>query len=120
MFTTEVISLPESGPPANRLLGNSIGLHGHPFGGCTLLPPWDPVSLHLMFHSISPGFTLVTIGSGWRKRQMCLHQLTSPAFLKAPNFSKVRPTFKAAIVILVGAGERCWIRKRLFLNKKGS
>jgi len=50
---------------------------------------------------------------------MCLHQLTSPAFLKAPDFSKVRPTFEAAIVILVGAGGGCWIGKRLFLNKKG-
>jgi len=120
MFTTEVISLPSSGPPANRVHGNSIGLHGHPFGGCTPLPPWDPVLLHHMFHSISPGFTLVIIGSGWGKRQMCLHQLTSAAFLKAPNFSKVRPTFKAAIVILVRVGGGCWIGKWLFLNKKGS
>jgi len=51
---------------------------------------------------------------------MCLHQLTSLVFLKASDFSKVRPTFEAAIVILVGAGVGCWIGKRLFLNKKGA
>ena len=50
---------------------------------------------------------------------MCLHQLTSPAFLKAPDFPKVRPTFEAAIVILAGAGGGCWIGKLLLLNKKG-
>jgi len=49
---------------------------------------------------------------------MCLHQLTSLAFLNAPEFSKVRPTFGAAIVILVGVGDGCWIGKRLFLIKK--
>jgi len=38
---------------------------------------------------------------------------------KSPDFSKVRPTFEAAIVILVGAGGGCWIGKRLFLNKNG-
>jgi len=48
---------------------------------------------------------------------MYLHQLTSPPFLKAPDFSKVRPTFEAAIVIPVGAGGDCWLGKRLFLNK---
>jgi len=50
---------------------------------------------------------------------MCLRQLTSPAFLKAPDFSKMRPTFAAAIVILVGAGGGCLIGKSHFLNKKG-
>jgi len=50
---------------------------------------------------------------------MCLYKLTSLGFLQAPNVSKVRPTFEAAIMILVGAGGGCWIGKRLFLNKKG-
>jgi len=50
---------------------------------------------------------------------MCLHQLTSPAFVKAPDFSKVRLIFEAAIVTLVGAEGGCWFGKRLFLNKKG-
>jgi len=50
---------------------------------------------------------------------MCLHQLISPAVLKAPEFSNVRPTFKAAIVILLWAGGGRWIGKRHFLNKKG-
>jgi len=35
---------------------------------------------------------------------MCLHQVTSPSFLKDANFSKVRPTFQAAIVIVIGEG----------------
>jgi len=49
---------------------------------------------------------------------MCLYELTFPVFLNAPDFSKVRPTFERAIVILVGAEGGCWIGKRLFLNKK--
>jgi len=38
-------------------------LHGRLLSGGTLLPPWDPVLLHLTFHSISQGFILRTIGS---------------------------------------------------------
>jgi len=37
-------------------------LDGRPLSGSTLLPPWDPVLLHLTFHSISPNFILRTIG----------------------------------------------------------
>jgi len=37
-------------------------LDGRSLSGSTLLPPWDPVLLHLTFHSISPGFILRTIG----------------------------------------------------------
>jgi len=37
-------------------------LDGHPLSSSTLLPPWDPLLLHLRFHSISPGFILWTIG----------------------------------------------------------
>jgi len=62
MFTMEVISLPESRPPANRQEGNSICLDGRPLGGCTLVPPRDPVVLHLTFHSISRGFILLAVG----------------------------------------------------------
>jgi len=62
-FTREVISLPESRPPATRVEGNSICLDGRPLGGCTLLPPRDPVLLNLTVHSISSGFILLTIGS---------------------------------------------------------
>jgi len=35
---------------------------------------------------------------------MCLHQVTSPSFLKDANFSNVSPTFEAAIVIVIGVG----------------
>jgi len=38
-------------------------LDGCPLGRSTLLLPWDPVLLHLTFHSISPGFILRTIAS---------------------------------------------------------
>jgi len=38
-------------------------LDGGPLSGSTPLPPWDPVLLHLTFHSILPGFILGTIGS---------------------------------------------------------
>jgi len=38
-------------------------LDGRPLSGSTLLPPWDPVLLHLTFHTISPGFILRTLGS---------------------------------------------------------
>jgi len=38
-------------------------LDGRPLCGSTLLPPWNPVLLHLTFYSISPGFILRTIGS---------------------------------------------------------
>ena len=61
-FTTGVISLPESRLLANRPEGKSMCLDGHPLGGSTLLPPWDPVLLHLTFHSIWPGFILRKIG----------------------------------------------------------
>jgi len=74
-------------------------LDGHSLCGSTLLPPWDPVLLHLTFHSISPGFILQI--RGWRKPQTCLHQISVPSLLKDPNFSKVRPTFEAAIVIVI-------------------
>jgi len=37
-------------------------LDGRSLSGSTLLPPWDPVLLHLTFHSISLGFILRTIG----------------------------------------------------------
>jgi len=32
---------------------------------------------------------------------MGLHQITAPSLLKDPNFSKVRPTFEATIVIVI-------------------
>jgi len=35
---------------------------------------------------------------------MCLHQVISPSFLKDGDFSKVRPTFEAVIVIVIGVG----------------
>jgi len=38
-------------------------LDGRPLSGSTVLLPWDPVLLHLTFHSISPGLILRTIGS---------------------------------------------------------
>jgi len=38
-------------------------LDGRPLCCSTLLPPWDPVLLHLTFHSIALGFILWTIGS---------------------------------------------------------
>jgi len=38
-------------------------LDGRPLSGSTLLLPWDPVLLHLTFHSIPPDFILRTIGS---------------------------------------------------------
>jgi len=62
-LATGVMSLPESRPLATRPEGKSLCLDGRPLSGSTLLPPWDPVLLHLMFHSISPGFILQTIGS---------------------------------------------------------
>jgi len=62
-FATPVISLPESRPLANKPEGKSMSLDGCPLGGRTLLPPWDPVLLHLTFHSIPPGFILRTIGA---------------------------------------------------------
>jgi len=34
-----------------------------PLCGSTLPPPWDPVLLYLMFHGMSPGLILWTIGS---------------------------------------------------------
>ena len=62
-FATGVLGLPESRPLANWPEGKSKYLDGPPLPGSTLLPPWDPVLLHLRFHSISPGFILRTIGS---------------------------------------------------------
>jgi len=35
---------------------------------------------------------------------MCLHQVTSPSFLKDADFSKLRLTFEAAILIVIGVG----------------
>ena len=58
-----VINLPESQPLANRSEGKSMCLDGRPLSGSTLLPPWDPVLLHLTFYSIAPAFILWTIGS---------------------------------------------------------
>ena len=45
---------------------------------------------------------------------MCLHKVTAPTYLKAPDFSKLRPTFKATIVILVGAGVVAGCERRFF------
>ena len=58
-----VISLPGSLALANRPVGKSMFLDGYPLCGSTLLPPWDPILLHVTFHSISPGFIHWTIGS---------------------------------------------------------
>jgi len=114
----EVISLPELRPPANRLEGNSLCLDGPPLGGCTLLPPQDPVLLHLTFHSISPGFILLTIGSWVGEAANVLTQLNIAGIFKGPRFFKVMPTFKAAIVILVGRGVVAQSERGFFKTKK--
>ena len=49
----------------------------------------------------------MTIGSWMGEAANVLTPVKSPAFLKAPDLSKVRPTIEAAIVILVGAGDGC-------------
>jgi len=40
----------------------------------------------------------------WGKPETCLHQVTSPLFLKEADLSKLRTTFEAAIVIVIGVG----------------
>jgi len=87
-FTTEVISLPESLPPANTLEGNCICLDGRPLGGCTLLPPQNLVLLHLTFHSISPGFILLTIGSWVGEAANVLTPVNITRVFKCPQFFK--------------------------------
>ena len=77
--------------------------------------------LHLTFHSISPGFILLTIGLWVGDAANVLRPVNIAGVFKGRQFFKreARPTFEAAIVILVGAGGGCWIGKRLILNKKG-
>ena len=59
----------------------------------------------------------MTLGSWVGEAANVLTPVNISRVFKATDFSKVRPTFEAAIVILVGAGGRCRIGKRLFLHK---
>jgi len=43
---------------------------------------------------------------------MCLHQVTSRSFLKDAEFSKLRPTFEAAIEMVIGVRGGWWMTKR--------
>ena len=79
-------------------------LDGRPLSGSTLLPPWDPVLLHLMFHSISPGFILRTIGSWVGEAANVLTLGNIAVVFNRSDFWKLRPTFEAAIVIVIGVG----------------
>jgi len=87
-FTTDVISLPESRPLANRLEGNSICLDGRPLRSRTLLPPRDPLLLPLTFHSILPGFILLTIGSWVGEAANVLTPVNIAGVFKGPRFFK--------------------------------
>ena len=117
MFTTEVISLPESRPAPNRLESNSICLDGRPLGGCTLLPPWDPVLLLLTFHSISPGFILLSIGSWVGAAE---NVLTPVNIAKGPRFFKSEANLRGCHCNM-GRG-RGWLldRKEALFKQKRS
>jgi len=77
-------------------------LDGHPLSGRTLLPPWDRVVLHLTFHSISPGFIVRTIGSWVGEAANVLTPGNIAVAFKGRRFSKLRPTFEATIIIVIG------------------
>ena len=88
MFTMEVISLLEFRPLAIRLQGNHICLDGRPMGHCTLLPPPDPVLLHLTTHRISPGFILLTIGLWVGEAPNVITTVNIAGVFKGPPFFK--------------------------------
>jgi len=67
MFARGWICLLECHPNCNGWCGKGICLNGSPLGGRTSLPAWNPVLLHLTFHSIPPFFILLTIGSWFGK-----------------------------------------------------
>jgi len=109
--------------PDLRLTGWRVIAYGYMAAHCGAVLCFDPGILScsiLPFIAFRQALYSRPWVRGWGKPQMCLHQLTSPAFLKAPDFSKVWPTFEAALVILVGPGGGCWMGTRLCLNKKGS
>jgi len=120
MFTMGVISLPESRPPANRLEGNSICLDGRPLGGCTLLPPRDPVLLHLTFHSISPGFILLIIGSWVGEAANVLTRVNIAGVFKGPRFFKSKANLGGCHCNTGRGGGWLLDRKEAFFKQKRS
>jgi len=83
-----------------------------------MLPPQDPVMLHLTCHSLLQGFILLTIGSWVGEAANLLTPVNIPSVSKGRHPPKVRPTSEAAILILFGVGDSCYIGERLFLNNK--
>jgi len=79
-------------------------LDGRPLSGSTLLAPWDPVLLHLTFNSISTGFILRIIGSWVGEAANVLTPGNITVVFKGGRFLKLRPTFEAAILIVIGVG----------------
>ena len=79
-------------------------LYGRPLSGSTLLRPWDPVFLHLTFDRISPGIILRTIGSWVGEAANMVPPGNIAVIFKGGRFLKLRPTFEAAIVIVIGVG----------------
>jgi len=61
-------------------------LDGRPLSGSTLLPLWDPVLLHLTFHSISPSFILRTTGSRVGEAANMLTSDNITVVFKGPRF----------------------------------
>jgi len=119
-FTTEVISLPECRPPANRLEGNSICLDGRPLGGCTLLPPRDPVLLHLTFHSISPGFILLTVGSWVGEAANVVTPVNIAGVFNRPQFFKREANLRDCHCNTDQRGGWLLDRKEAFFEQKRS
>jgi len=119
MFTTEVISLPESQPPATSLEGNSICRDGCPLGGCTLLRSRDPVLLNLTFHSISQGFILLNISLWVGEAANVLTPMDIASIFKGPRFFKREASLQCCHCItsrgvrwLLDRKEACFKQKR--------
>jgi len=85
MYPTEVISLRESRTLTTRLEGNSIWLDGPPLRGCTLLSPRDYVFLYPSYHSISPGFRVLTTGSWVGDAANVLTRVNIAGIFKGPR-----------------------------------
>ena len=119
-FATVVISLPEFRPLATRPEGNSMCLHGRPLSGSTLLPPWDSVLLHLTFHSISPGFILLTIGSWVGEAANVLTPVNIAGVFKGPRFFKSEANLRGCHCNTGRGGGWLLDRKEAFFKQKRS
>ena len=93
---------------------------GRPLGGCTLLPRRDPLLLQRTFHSMSPGFILLTIGSWVGEAPNVLTPVNIAGVFKGPLFFKSEANLRGCHCNTGRGGGWLLDRKEAFFKQKRS